>query len=288
MDTAMLRNHKRESTLNTEFPLVSVVTVVRNAANVLEDTIRSVLNQAYPNVEYIIIDGGSTDGSLEIIKKYADSLTYWESCPDNGIYAAMNKGIVKASGKWINFMNAGDFFFDQEVLERIFKEHNSSIPDCDIVYGNTIYRLSYISFMAKPDLLQTMVKHKPFCHQSSFVRTELLKENGFDESYKISADYASFFSFYKKGFKFTYIDQIISCYDCTDSISARKELDAYREDCRINGQRSGVNLVIKKIKYPFYLILKWVYKILVPKESIIKRKIKQLNNHPNVEWVKRI
>lgn len=76
----------------------------------LEKTILSVLNQTYSNIEYIIIDGGSTDGTIDIIKRYDDKITYWQSEPDNGIYDAMNKGIQKANGEWINFMNAGDLF----------------------------------------------------------------------------------------------------------------------------------------------------------------------------------
>ena len=101
-------------------PLISVVTVSYNAVSVIEQTIFSVINQTYPNVEYIIIDGGSTDGTVDIIKKYADKITYWVSEPDKGIYDAMNKGIELATGEWINFMNAGDSFYSFSILELIF------------------------------------------------------------------------------------------------------------------------------------------------------------------------
>ena len=97
-------------------PLITVVTVVYNDVKHIEDTILSVVNQTYPNIEYIIIDGGSTDGTVDIIKKYADHIAYWVSEPDKGIYDAMNKGLKKATGEWVNFMNSGDCFAQSKTL----------------------------------------------------------------------------------------------------------------------------------------------------------------------------
>jgi glycosyltransferase involved in cell wall biosynthesis len=89
-----------------------------NAVLTIEQTILSVINQTYPHIEYIIIDGGSTDGTVDIIKKYANRIAYWVSEPDKGIYDAMNKGIRTAKGEWINFMNAGDLFYSKDTLEK--------------------------------------------------------------------------------------------------------------------------------------------------------------------------
>ncbi|ROT05017.1 glycosyltransferase, partial [Muribaculaceae bacterium Isolate-104 (HZI)] len=111
---------------------ISVVTVCYNAADSIEQTMLSVLNQSYPYIEYIVIDGGSTDGTVDIIKKYADRLAYWVSEPDKGIYDAMNKGIAAATGSYINFMNSGDSFYDNRVVEAIFKDGCDS---ADIIYG---------------------------------------------------------------------------------------------------------------------------------------------------------
>src|SRR5687767_14003562 len=91
-------------------PTISVVTVVFNNASCIQETIESVLGQDYPSVEYIVIDGGSSDGTVEVIKKYASGMAYWTSEPDEGIYDAMNKAIDKASGDWIIFMHSGDCF----------------------------------------------------------------------------------------------------------------------------------------------------------------------------------
>ena len=99
---------------------ISIITVCFNAVGVIEKTILSVISQTYNDVEYIIIDGGSTDGTLDIVKKYENYIAYWISEPDSGIYNAMNKGVKHATGLYCNFMNAGDFFINEKVLENIF------------------------------------------------------------------------------------------------------------------------------------------------------------------------
>ena len=104
-----------------EKPLISIITVAYNAIQLIEATIKSVINQSYTSIEYIIIDGGSTDGTIDIIKKYDKYLAYWISEPDKGIYDAMNKAIKKANGDWINFMNCGDTFVDENVISEIFQ-----------------------------------------------------------------------------------------------------------------------------------------------------------------------
>ena len=113
---------------------ISVVTVCYNAAVSIEQTMLSVLGQSYPDIEYIVIDGGSTDGTVDIIKKYADRLAYWVSEPDKGIYDAMNKGIAAATGSYINFMNSGDSFYDNRVVEAVVPYLSSDMKA--VIYGN--------------------------------------------------------------------------------------------------------------------------------------------------------
>jgi glycosyltransferase involved in cell wall biosynthesis len=117
-------------------PLISIITVVYNGVSTLEQTILIVINQTYKNIEYIIIDGGSIDGTVDIIKKYEDKLAYWVSEPDKGIYDAMNKGIDKATGEWINFMNAGDCFNFYNILEDGFQMNISNM--INVIYSDTL------------------------------------------------------------------------------------------------------------------------------------------------------
>ena len=100
-------------------PKISIVTVTYNSARTLEKTVQSIISQSYKDYEYIIIDGGSTDGTLDIIKKYEKHISYWVSESDDGIYDAMNKGILQANGKWIHLLNSDDYYYDSNVLQKV-------------------------------------------------------------------------------------------------------------------------------------------------------------------------
>src|ERR1700761_112956 len=114
-------------------PRLSIITIVYNNASDIERTILSVINQTYKNIEYIIIDGASTDGTLNIIGKYRDSISKLVSEPDKGIYDAMNKGLQQATGDYVLFMNSGDEIYAGDTVEKIFNTE----PDADIYYGET-------------------------------------------------------------------------------------------------------------------------------------------------------
>lgn len=156
-----------------EKPKISVITVCFNAAHVIEKTILSVINQTYPNVEYIVVDGGSNDGTIDIIKKYEAQIDKWISEPDDGIFDAMNKGIRMASGEWLNMMNAGDFFFSKESLSEVFSE---IIP----VSAKFLYSDSEMRFEdGRKEVWEASEKNGDVYHQSSIYKKELHDEYGY-------------------------------------------------------------------------------------------------------------
>jgi len=169
----------------TFLPLITVITVVYNGAKYLEDTIKSVINQTYPNVEYIIIDGGSTDGTIDIIKKYEDYIDYWVSEPDKGIYDAMNKGIVVASGQWINFLGSDDIILSNAVNNILKYLNKKNIA----VYGNVIMKTTNKVYDGKFNYFKLFFKRN-ICHQSIFYNAKIIKRYSFNLKYSILADYA--------------------------------------------------------------------------------------------------
>lgn len=182
-------------------PLVTILTVVFNGESVLEETIQSIIHQSYDNVEYIIIDGGSTDGSLDIIRKYQHAIDYWVSEKDNGIYDAMNKGIDLATGKWVNFMNAGDWLFKHDTLESLLPSLTHS--DAEIMYAN--HEVRYASGrkrQAQAGKTTNLWKGSQFCHQAAFVSTRFHKLHKFNLCNRIAADFEFFFSAWKNKAKF--------------------------------------------------------------------------------------
>ena len=119
------------------FPKISIITVVYNSCNTIKDTIDSILSQDYPNIEYIVIDGASSDGTIDIVKQYSKNIKYFISEEDSGIYDAMNKGIKAASGDIIGILNSDDFYPNNFVLSNVAKTFK--IKKCDAIYGDLVY-----------------------------------------------------------------------------------------------------------------------------------------------------
>lgn len=119
-------------------PTLSIITVTYNAAQYLERTVVNVLSQSYPGIEYIVIDGGSTDGTVEIIKQYASGISYWVSEPDKGLYDAMNKGLLKATGDYVWFMNAGDTLHTTDTAQQVVDSLKKKKQLPDVLYGEAM------------------------------------------------------------------------------------------------------------------------------------------------------
>ncbi len=210
--------------------MVSIVTIVKNDKQHIEKTMRSVLTQKYLNFEYVIKDGLSTDGTSEIIKKmieqYPKRKIIYVNVKDGGIYDAMNQAVTYCSGNWINFMNSGDEFYNTEVLEKIF-DKDSEYKTYGVLYGDVV--VSDIADRAIWAADISMIKRKmPFCHQSCFVRRELLIQFPFNINYKIAADYNNILDLYTNGIEFFFYNQIAACFDLM-GVSSKRFADRYRE-----------------------------------------------------------
>lgn len=167
----------------------SIITVNYNNRKGLIKTIESVINQTYTDYEYIIIDGGSNDGSIEAIKEYSDHITYWVSERDKGVYNAMNKGIAQAKGTYINFMNSGDTFYTHNTLEEVSTHMNGS----DFVVGKD-YNQDPDTGEVFTTILPTRISMAALYmwtlpHQSAFIRRALFNESPYDETLHIVADW---------------------------------------------------------------------------------------------------
>lgn len=161
----------------------SIITINYNNKEGLRKTIESVIHQTYRDFEYIVIDGGSTDGSTDVLKEFNEHITYWVSEPDKGIYNAMNKGIIQAHGEYLNFMNSGDCFYSNQILERV-----SQIPDVDIIMGKAITSSNTTFGPYYPITLYNICIYG-FNHQATFYKKELCKKYMYDESLKYISDF---------------------------------------------------------------------------------------------------
>lgn len=203
---------------------LSVITINYNNCDGLRKTIESVVNQTWRNFEYIIIDGGSTDGSLDVIKEFADQIDYWVSEPDKGIYNALNKGVEKAQGEYCNFMNSGDCFYSLDVLEKVFSDN----PIADIICGNT--QLDYLKTPPQ-EISFDFLFNSSICHQCAFIRTSLMKKYGYDEKYKIVADRKFFMqALILDNCSYQAIDVNVVKYDITGFSSANPVLSRLEYD----------------------------------------------------------
>lgn len=199
--------------ISKQKPLVSVITVVLNGEKYIETAIKSVINQSYNKIEYILIDGGSTDTTLDIIKKYEENIDYWISEPDKGLYDAMNKGIKVASGNLIGILNSDDWYYLDSV-EKIVNEYNKN-SEIGLFHGIlSIYDSNKIFITdKKPKLNMKMSKYftTPFKHPTCFVNRSVYIDIGlYDLKYSLLADYDFMLRLLKEKISTVYISKPIT------------------------------------------------------------------------------
>jgi glycosyltransferase involved in cell wall biosynthesis len=205
-------------------PLISVITVVRNREMSIEETILSVINQSYQNIEYIIVDGASTDGTLDVIRKYEDKIDYWISEEDNGIYEAMNKGIDLASGELIGLINSDDWYEADccEIISQYYSIHKNTI-----LYGlvrNVVKSGIFEIYSCSPEYIYK--KMPP--HPTVFIPKKIYEKYGcFDISYKYCADYDLLLRLKKANVSFYMIEKVLASFKfgtgISSSFTAQKE-----------------------------------------------------------------
>ncbi|MBZ4646753.1 MAG: glycosyl transferase family 2 [Clostridia bacterium] len=249
-----------------ENPKVSIITSCRNCETVLENTIRSVIQQSYQNIEYIIVDGNSTDGTLDVIKRYEDSITKWISEPDKGVYDGMNKGIIHSTGEVLYFLNAGDYLYNDKVIERIVQNFSDSVF---AVYGN----VEVFNEHRKKKLIRgcrvtpNKLLYRHICHQALFVRRCLFEEIGmYSDSFKLAADHDFIVkAMMKYPGNFLYLNEVLAVY--RDGGMSCKMMDRMKiEELKILSSNYNkvqyifgtavCAYVVLRYKIPYYLGLK--------------------------------
>ena len=207
----------------------SIITINYNNCAGLRRTIESVIKQTCTDFEYIIIDGNSTDGSVEVIREYANKINYWISEPDKGIYNAMNKGILKASGEYLNFMNSGDCFDTPDVLQKLQKMNSNA----DIVTGRrlTIDKKIIID-SGRNGVSMATFYNRTIGHQSSFIKKYAFDRHMYDENYKIVSDWKFFIELLiMENCSFQFIDLVIADIDIEGISHTNEEL------CKVERQK---------------------------------------------------
>ena len=257
---------------------LSIITINRNNKSGLQKTIESVVSQTFKDYEYIVIDGTSTDGSVDVIKQYADKITYWVSEPDKGIYNAMNKGILQAKGEYCLFMNSGDVLYDILVLEKIFSQNISAeIINGDLikVYPDRDVLSKSIAFLRKKKGESLTLKDMlvgNLDHQSTLIKRALFDEYGlYAEDYKIVSDWIFLIqSIGLAGVRVEYVDVIISKFDmlgiCNTEVELlrcerEKAIEAYVPSSILDDYQYYIDMEIKYKKITSYTCFKMIARL---------------------------
>lgn len=235
---------------------VSVITVTYNASTSLEETMLSVFDQNYSHIEYIIIDGGSIDGTVDIISKYANKLSYWVSEPDKGVYDAMNKALKIATGDFLIFMGADDLFYANDVIQNVVNQISDMYA---VYYGSVLFKGIGTKHLGKFNKIKWATTN--ISHQAIFYPRIIYKTHSYDTQYKIYADYAYNLNLLKEKVDFVYVDEIITLYNMT-GMSADTLDETFQKDYR--------NLLFESVGILAYYVGKCIRCLYFYKESLKK------------------
>ena len=217
--------------MKKKMPILSIITICYNIKDEIERTCESIVNQTWQGFEWIVVDGGSTDGTVDVLKKYQDRMSVFISEPDKGIYNAMNKGIKLAHGKWLSFMNGGDCFAERDVLDKVFagKEY-----DADVLYGSAkMFRPDGSTYTRTyPDKISKKYFYKDnINHQATFIKRELFNKYGlYNENYLIVSDYEKWVIFAHHKCKFEPLKLRVAHFWTGGISSMLKRYSAEREE----------------------------------------------------------
>jgi glycosyltransferase involved in cell wall biosynthesis len=275
-------------------PLVSIITVCYNERDRIEETLKSSISQSYAHIELIVVDGNSSDGTTELVKKHHEHITHLLVEPDDGVYHAMNRGLGFAKGEYIIFMNGGDKFYDDDVVANMF-ESNNNHPD--ILYGNIayVYPNGSQTVSVLPDRISKLfLTFNTICHQAMACKRDLIVHHGgFNTKFLIAADYDFLMSsILRKAATTKYIPLTVA-YFYKDGLSFKEESKSDLKSERLSIQKEYLN----PIYYRFSLLHQWTIskrdslffrhirrpanrlyqKVLKPKE-VVKNKSKTTNS----------
>lgn len=259
--------------LNNNLPLITVITAVYNGEKYLEESIRSVIDQSYPNIQYILIDGGSTDNTISIVKKYSDRIAHWVSEPDKGIYDAWNKGLRSAKGDWVCFIGADDYFLTLDTLATAA----TFLKSIDTEQKKYVYGKIHQVLADKSAVIEVLGTDWQYCrkqfskemtlaHCGSFHHCTLFKEYGnFNTNFKIAGDYEFLLRAYGKNRDFAYHVDLPVVGMRTGGISGNlnNRLLMARET-NIARKLNGINsislpIVLWVVRIRFYIMLTKVF-----------------------------
>ncbi len=253
-------------------PKVSIITVNYNNPDGIKKTYQSIVKQTYKDWEWIVIDGGSGQNDIDFIRQHEEQIAYWCSEPDNGPYNGMNKGIGKAHGQYLVFMNSGDLFYDTEVLQHVFEQPRES----DVLYGDwteiTVQGKMTIKHAPKVFSLHALY-YNNICHQAMFIKSNLLKESPYDESYTLFADWAKWFELILAKCTFEYVPYIVCRFQLGGMSNTRmdiapKELERLRTEEVPDSIRETINCIDDKVNiHP----LAYEANCLIKKKKIYKK-----------------